>query len=188
MKNFLMGTAIILVCLISITTSFDSKMLLEKIEELKFITQELSATGTLFINYESFSEGFIEFNDKESIKAIEGQIKQFMNLDSNNIPLSKSYWQDKVDYKVYFYDDSRICRVYNNNSLSDTFSFDYPYIHNSEELDHKVTVADPTVVVIINGGKPRFRIKSMQEALFDKSVVRASSYIWKDRELALPGE
>lgn len=179
MKNFIIGIAMVFIYIFILTTSFDSKMLLEKIDETKFITQEVSATGTLFIDYEDFSEGSITFKSEEGIKAIDGQIKEFMKLDEANNPLSDSYWQETINYRVYFYDDSGICKIYDNNTLVDSFSFEYPYLHE-DDFQYKKTITDPTVVVTIDAGKPRFRIKSFQENLTDNRIVKTSSHVWDE--------
>lgn len=181
MKNLMVGTAIILVYIIVTTVAFDSKMMVEKIDELGHISKELSATGALFLDYKKgYAEGELIFNDPEGIKAIDGQIKELMKLNSDYSPLDNSYWQSNIKYKTYFYDESGICRVYENKELKDEFKFDFPYLHKDNDLDYKETIAKPTVVVSIDAGIPRVRVKSIQEELKNKRIIKASGYTWEE--------
>ena len=178
MKSLLTGISTILLYAIILIVSFDSKMYLQQTDELKFITQELSATGALFLDYENYAEGDIIFKDKEGIKAINDQMKAFMKLDDENKPKENSYWQDIPQYTVYFYDDSGKCRVYKNGVFDRQFNFSYPHLHRDDDYDFKQTISSATVIVNINAGRPRLRFKPLREELQDIKTIRTSSHTW----------
>ncbi|MBM3713897.1 MAG: hypothetical protein FJW56_10795, partial [Actinobacteria bacterium] len=64
-----------------------------------------------------------------------------------------------MEYKVYFYDDSGICKVYFNGSFEREEVFTYGNTHRDDWTAYNIVISDPTVVVTINIGPSRFRIK-----------------------------
>ena len=184
MKNIIMGFATVLLYIVVIFTSFDSKMMLEMMNETRFMTQELSATGTLYIDYGAYSGGDIIFNYEEGLKAIDSQIQKFMKLDIDKKPLAKSYWQDDVTYKVYFYDDTRELKVYENGIIVGQEAFNYVDKKHVDELTgYTMIIAKPTVIITINAGRPRFRLKLMQENASSTDILRTGAHVWDDRSV-----
>lgn len=180
MKNLLIGVAMIFVYMIVLTLSFDSKMYLEQIKEVKLVSKELSATGSLYLDYVDFAQGSVTYNDTESIKAINDQIKSFLQLDSDNTPLEGTYWQDTIHYMNYFYDDTGQCRVYKDGIFHKSFNFTYPYLHEDDLGNYIKTISEPTVITTINTGKPRSRLAMFQEVMNEFKVIKSSSYNWSE--------
>jgi hypothetical protein len=178
MKSFLIGIATVFLYMIVLGLSFDTKMYLEQIKEVRFIAQEVSATSTLFLDLYDYSQGEIIFNEAEALKAIDAQVKELLKLDATGVPLDSSYWQEPAECLVYFYDDSKVCRVYKNGVLQNTYPFEYPYLHQNAEYNHVQTVAAPIAIVNINAGKPRFRFTFFQDEFEDVKVKQTASYTW----------
>ena len=83
-----------------------------------------------------------------------------------------------MQYKVYFYDDSEICKVYDNGSFEREGAFAYGDSHKDDWTAYNTVISDPTVVVTINAGPARFRLKFL-ESLLD--IIRSSSHEWEGR-------
>lgn len=206
MKNVMLGVATILIYLIIITTTFDSKMFIMQANELGYVAQELSATGTLFLDFEDYADGNLGLHDEQAMLAIEDQIKTLMRLDDNFQPKENSYWQDQVNFRVHFYDDKGL-RAYQRGAddLKQEYSKEQllamtghtegtyyeHYKHNeyddvlgsyerelSNNQGYRKNIEQPTVIVSINAGKPHFRLDNFQSKFNDKYVVRTSSHVW----------
>jgi len=145
---------------------------------LKYVCEELSATGASFFNREEYSEGYTVFDTEEGIKAIREQLTSLLSVDSSMAPVSNSYWSKNIEYKVYFYDDSGICKIYINESLEREEAFTYGDLHKDDWTSYNTVVSDPMVVVTINAGPGRFRLKFMDPLL---DIIRSASHEWKNR-------
>lgn len=165
MKEFLIGiSVIILYCIINVFGQ-DFNLDMRQNFNLKYAANECSASGSLFYDPVKYSEGKIVFQQDKSKEAIEKQIKNLLKLDDSFNPLPGSYYQDKITYKVYFYD-------YNNTDFS------IPNTHKDVDTGYTVSITSPTVVVTINSGKSRYRLTLFQNI---GSTIRSGSHTWKDR-------
>lgn len=162
MKNYIVTCALILLFSMVFVFNFDMNMHRHEINKLKFSCNELSITGSLFIDESGFSNGLIIFNQMESLKAIHHQVKALLKLDDNLIPLSNSYWSEQITYNVLFYDDS--------NTI-------FPYLYIDPVTLYTKTFSAPTVVVRVNAGIPRYRLNFLNL----EPQIRSSAHVWNSR-------
>jgi len=94
------------------------------------------------------------------------------------MPVPNSYWSKNIECKVYFYDDSGICKVYANGSPEREEAFTYGDSHTDDWTSYTIVISDPTVVVTINAGPGRFRLKFLDPL---PDIIRSSSHEWEDR-------
>ena len=144
----------------------------------KYVCEELSATGAAFFDREEYSDGYTIFKTEEGINAIKDQLTSLLSVDSSMTPVENSYWSKNIEYKVYFYDDSGICKVYTNGSLDKEEAFTYGDLHKDDWTSYNTVISDPTVVVTINAGPRRFRLKFLDSI---PDIIRSSSHEWEDR-------
>ena len=93
-------------------------------------------------------------------------------------PVANSYWSKNIEYKVYFYDDLGICKVYTNGSPDREEAFNYGDLHKDDWTSYNTVISDPTVVVTINAGPGRFRLRFLDPL---SNIIRSSSHEWEDR-------
>lgn len=129
--------------------------------QLKYIAEEAAAAAAQYHDSVEYSKGKKVFNRVEAIKAAEYVIKKDLNLDNNYIPMEGSYWTDKVTYTIDFFDDS--------NTI-------YPYLYSHSSGMFTLAIGDPTVVITINVGKPRYFIATPPNNMF-----RTAAHEWKER-------
>ena len=145
---------------------------------LKYMCEELSATGASFFDREEYSDGYTIFKTDEGINAIKDQLTNLLSVDSSMTPVANSYWSKNIEYKVYFYDDSGICKVYTNGSPDREEAFNYGDLHKDDWTSYNTVISDPTVVVTIDAGPGRFRLKFL-DSLPD--IIRSSSHEWEGK-------
>ena len=178
MKVFIITLAVILLYTFTITFTQDYRQAQRNSYRLKYACEELSASAATFYDREQYSEGYAVFDTGQGIMAIKDQLTNLLSGDSNGIPLPNSYWTDTLHYKVYFYDDSLIKKVYTDGVLTSTNSFSYPYSHTDEWTSYNTIITCPTVVVTVNAGASRLRLKLLGNL---PNVIRSASHVWEDR-------
>ena len=178
MKIFITALAVIVLYTFTITFTQDYRQAQRNSYRLKYACEELSASAATFYDTEQYSEGYTVFDTDQGIKVIEDQITALLSVDGNGNPLSNSYWIGTLHHMVYFYDDSLIMRVYTDGEFTSSKSFSYPYFHKDQWTNYNAIITSPTVVVTINTGVGRFRLK-----LFGNlpDVIRSASHVWEDR-------
>ena len=178
MKVFITTLAVILLYTFTITFTQDYRQAQRNSYRLKYVCEELSASAATFYDREQCSEGYTVFDTEEGIMAIEDQLMNILSVDSNGIPLPNSYWTDTLHYKIYFYDDSLTEKVYTDGVLTSTDSFSYPYSHTDEWTSYNTIITCPTVVVTVNAGASRFRLKLLGNL---PDMIRSASHEWENR-------
>ena len=178
MKIFITALAVIVLYTFTITFTQDYRQAQRNSYRLKYACEELSASAATFYDMEQYSEGYTVFDTDQGIKAIEDQITNLLSVDGNRNPLLDSYWTSTLHYMVYFYDDSLVMRVYTDGVFTISKSFSYPYSHIDQWTNYNTIINSPTVVVTINAGAPRFRLK-LSNNLPD--VIRSASHVWEGR-------
>ena len=178
MKIFIITVAVVILYSFTLSFTEDYRQAQRNNYRLRYVCEELSATGASFYDQEEFGEGNTIFNTDEGIKAIKDQITHLLSVDSNLVPVANSYWSENMEYKVYFYDDSGICKIYKNGYPEREEPFTYGSEHVDDWTSYNEVIGDPTVVVTINAGPSRFRIK-----IFDPipDMIRSSSHEWEAR-------
>jgi len=177
-KIFIITVAVVIVYSFTMVFAQDFRQAQRNSYRLKYVCEELSATAASFYDLEDYSDGYTIFNTEEGINAIKDQITSLLSVDSSLIPVDNSYWSEQIQYMVYFYDDSEICKVYSNGSFEREEAFAYGSIHEDDWTSYYTVISDPTVVVSINAGPPKFRVKFL-DLLPD--IIRSSSHEWKGR-------
>jgi hypothetical protein len=178
MKIFIITVAVVIVYSFTMVFAQDYRQVQRNSYRLKYVCEELSATGSAFYDLEDYSEGYTIFNSEEGIKAIKDQLTNLLSVDGSLIPVDNSYWLEKIHYMVYFYDDSGVCKVYSNGSFEREEAFVYGETHKDDWTAYNTVISDPTVVVSINAGPARFRVKFL-DLLPD--IIRSSSHEWEGR-------
>jgi hypothetical protein len=161
MKPMIVGISIILLCCYVFIFWYDLGEARARNYELKYAASEVSVSASLFLNLEEYSNGSKVFNRIEGNKAIDNQLRKLLKLDESLNPLPKSYWQDTISYKVYYFDDS------------DTV---YPHLFKDSYTGFTYTITSPTVIVTINAGRARFRLPAFQGGA---PVIRSAAHEWK---------
>ena len=178
MKIFIITVAVVIVYSFTMVFTQDYRQAQRNSYRLKYVCEELSATGASFYDLEDYSKGYTIFNVEEGIRAIKDQLTNLLSVDSSLTPEDNSYWMEQMQYKVYFYDDSEICKVYDNGSFEREETFTYGDSHKDDWTTYNTVISDPTVVITINAGPARFRLKFL-ESLPD--IIRSSSHEWEGK-------
>jgi len=177
-KIFIITVAVVILYSFTVVFTQDYRQAQRNSYRLKYVCEELSAAGASFFDREEYSEGYTIFDTEEGIRAIGDQLTNLLSVDSSMTPVANSYWSKNVEYKVYFYDDSGICRVYTNGSPDREEAFTYGDSHKDDWTSYNIVISDPTVVVTINAGPGRFRLKFLDPL---PDIIRSSSHEWEER-------
>jgi len=177
-KIFIITVAVIILYSFTVVFTQDYRQVQRNSYRLKYVCEELSATGASFYDLEEYSEGYTIFNTGDGNKAIKEQITSLLSVDSGMIPIENSYWSKNIEYKIYFYDDSGICKIYTNGSLESEEAFTYGDLHEDDWTTYNTVISDPTVAVTINAGPGRFRLRFLDPL---PDIIRSTSHEWKNR-------
>jgi len=177
-KIFIITIAVVILYSFSVVFTQDYRQAQRNSYRLKYVCEELSATGASFYDLEEYSEGYTIFNAGEGIGAIKNQMTSLLSVDSSMAPVENSYWSKNVEYKVYFYDDSGICKVYTGGNLEREEAFSYGNLHKDDWTTYNIVISDPTVVATINAGPARFRLKFLDPL---PDIIRSASHEWESR-------
>ena len=178
MKIFIITVAVVILYSFTVVFAQDYRQAQRVSYRLKYVCEELSATGASFYDREEYSEGYTIFDTDESIKAIKDQLPNLLSVDSDLAPVVDSYWSKNMEYMVYFYDDSGICKVYTDGILTGEEAFTYGDFHTDDWTSYNTVISDPMVIVTINGGPGRFRLKILNPL---PDIIRSASHEWEDR-------
>jgi len=177
-KIFIITVAVVILYSFTVVFTQDYRQAQRNSYRLKYVCEELSAAGASFFDREEYSEGYTVFNTEEGIKAIKDQMTSLLSVDNSMTPVANSYWSKNMEYKVYFYDDLSICKVYTNGSLEREEAFTYGDSHRDDWTPYNMVISDPTVVVTINAGPGRFRLKFLDPL---PDIIRSASHEWEGR-------
>ena len=163
MKPFIVGMAILILSLF--LYAFNSDLILNRHAnaDLRTVCEEASVAGTMFIYEDQYGNGNVIFNQDESKKAIEAEIKSMLRLNDDFTPFPASYWQDQVTYKAYFYDDSNTA---------------YPYLFVDPDTGFTHLVKAPTVVITVNAGEARYSLQFLKNGADN---IRSAAHTWEER-------
>lgn len=130
---------------------------------LKYIAEEAAAAAAQFYDYQEYALGRKVFNQAEGIRAAEAVIKNNLFLDNDFMPAENSYWTEQITYTIEFFDDSNTT---------------YPYLYEHASSYFTLAIGDPTVIVTINAGKPRFPVYITSNP---PDIFRTAAHEWKQR-------
>jgi len=175
-KIFVIAVAVFILYSFTVVFTQDYRQAQRNSYRLKYVCEELSATGASFFDREEYSEGYTIFNTEEGINVIKDQLTNLLSVDSSMAPVANSYWSKNMQYKVYFYDDSGICKVYTNGSPDREEAFTYSDLHKDDWTPYNTVISEPTVVVTINAGPGRFRSKFLDPL---PDIIKSASHEWE---------
>jgi hypothetical protein len=161
MKIFLLWISLLLVSFIFLQYVDEYNRAERHLLRLKYVAEEAAAAAAQYQDNLQYSNGRKVFNQVEGIKAAEYVIKESLNLDNNFVPQAGSYWRDKITYRIEFFDDSNTA---------------YPMLYSHPSSRFTLAIGDPTVIVTINAGRPRFSIAPEPSNLF-----RTAAHEWLQR-------
>ena len=158
MKAFLFGIAAFIFSMFVWLFCHDYNLNHTYYMQLRTAAEEASVAATMFTDPQEENEGRIVFNQDEGHKAIVQMIKTMLKTDDDLNPIENSYWQDRITYTAYFFDDS--------NTV-------YPLTFTDPETSFKFEVKKPTVIVTINAGKARYTFDEKAENV---SNIRSAAH------------
>lgn len=156
MKSFIITIALVILFNIFCVYQFDTDIYRRQLEWLKVVAEECADSAALYYDLEAYSHGKIVYNEEEGIKAIEYILKDLLKLDDNFIPYS-GYWQDKIEYDVYFIDEE---------------NYSFPYEFRDNRTGYTMYLFEPTVIVTIDAGRGRMRLPFVSAS----RSIRSSAY------------
>lgn len=157
MKTLIVTIAITLLYAGFLVYQQDNNRYLREVENLKHAADEASASASLYLDASEFAQGRKVFNRTEGIIAIEFMLRSYLNLDEQLIPLDNTYWQDKITYVLTYFDES-------NTS--------FPVLFEDPLTGYVKTITEPTVIVTVNAGRPRYRLSFLSP----NDAIRSSCY------------
>lgn len=169
MKTLIVTIAITLLYAGFLVYQQDNNRYLRELEILKHAADEASASASLYYDAAMFAEGDKIFNQAEGRKAIEFILRSYLNLDEYLMPLDNTYWQDRVTYNVYFIDQKYLDQ-YDEDA-------NFPYLFRDELTGYVKTITEPTVIVTVNAGRPRYRLSFLSP----NDAIRSSCYEYVGR-------
>lgn len=162
MKTVIVGIGTLILSIFVCLCVQDVKTYQRYNQDLRFVCEELSATGTLYNDKNEFSEGRMVFNQVEANKAIKEQLKSMLRTDDSLSPLHNSYWTEQIQLYTYFVDDSNTA---------------FPYLFTDPITGYTKTLTSPAVIVTINAGVGKF---SFPAILSPGPSIRSASHEWED--------
>lgn len=178
MKPFITGIALFILLIFMVVFQSDNLNCRLETENLKYCCDEAANSAALICYTDSeirslnYLNGEKIFNELEAIKTIEYIIQNYLKTDAELIPLNTSYWTEKINYTVYFFDDDLKCSVYTNGTKVDEFEFTYPYLFKDKDLQYLKSVGKANVIVTINAGHGRYRLSFIDSPI----IIRSSGY------------
>ena len=162
MKPFLFTIAMVILYSIFLIYQTDNNSYIRQLENLKYVADECAGAASLYYDEELFSKGLIVYNQEEGKKAIEYILKTSLKTESDLTPLSNSYWQEQIEYEVYFLDNSNTT---------------FPVMFVDNRTSYNKLITEPTIIVTVDAGKPRFRLSFLKP----ERVIRTSAYEYYER-------
>ena len=180
MKVLIVGLAITVLYAGFLVFQADHNRFIIKQEELKALANECSGAAALYYEKTAYKDGYKVFDISEGNKAIGFLIRENLKLDEEFNPLEGAYWVDTIDYYVHYYDDSGLMSAYHRDSLTETGSFSYGDLYVDPVEDYMKVISEPTVIVTIIAGRPRYRVTFFEA--FEITAARSSAYEYVSRD------
>ena len=179
MKQLLFGCAVTILWCFFAVYQLDNNQFIRMQENLKLQANECANTGSLYYDLEQFSEGKKVFDKNKANEAIEKILKLNLRLNNKLEPDKDSYWKKTIEYYVYYIDDSidikdsfEMVEYKNGILISAATSVSYNYMFKEPLTNYEKEITEPTIIVVINAGHPRFRLSFLEPG----DVVRSSGY------------
>lgn len=153
MKILIVGVAIILINVMSLTFHADYARYELTEQAMKNEADKCAAAAVLYFNEEAYGEGELLLKDGDAVAAVEGML--------NN----------KCTWRMHIFDDSGRHRVYENGKLESDAAFSYPYCF-TDEAGHETVIEQPAVIVTVSYESDFYRLNGVPQ----KVIMRSSMY------------
>lgn len=160
MKWFMVGGVMFVLCTMFMVFQDEHNRAIRYLEKGKFDAEEVAAAAAQYVVPAEYAKGNIVFNRSEAIRAAEFILKSRLRLDTNFVPI-QTYWTDRIDYDIEFFDESNTA---------------FPYLYEHDTSYFSLLLTGPTVIVTIHFGKARYSLYDPGGALF-----RTAAHEWKER-------
>lgn len=152
MGSFMYNSVIVLFMLAVYILFFETQLYQEHTMVAKAYVEESAAAGAQYFTVEEYGEGFYNFNEPESIKAIEYSLKNNFNLNDDFTSKGFGYWREQLSYEVTFVD-------YDSPQYIG-FPNIYKFKHFGKE--YETVLEGPSVIVTIHLGKQPYKASFLQ--------------------------
>ena len=162
MGAYLYNSALMLFLLIVYVVFHETQLYQEHLMVAKANVEEAAASGAQYFTMEEYGDGYYNFTEEQSVRAIEYSIKTNFKLNEDfTAPTNQGYWRDQFDYEVTFID-------YTSPQYKG-FPADYKFNHFGKE--YETTLSGPSVIVTIDLGKQLYHSKVLQSFKSDNFVT-----------------
>lgn len=153
MKILLVGAAIILINVLSLTfhADYDRYELTE--QALKNEADQCAAAAVLYFDEEAYGEGDLLLKDRDAVAAVEDML------------------DEKCTYQMHLFDDSSRHRTYENGRLESDTTFSYPYSF-LDETGYESMIDRPAVIVTVSYESDFYRL----DGVYQRTIKRSSMY------------
>jgi len=158
MKVLLVGVAIIMISLMSITFHADYSRYELTEQALKNEADKCASAAVLYFDEEAYGDGEILLKDDDAVKAVQGMLDE------------KCAWQ------LHLFDDSGRHRRYENGRVTAETDFSYPYSFE-DETGYETVINQPAVIVTVSHESDFYRLDGVEE----KTIKRSSMYTVNSR-------
>lgn len=172
MKQLIFGFGILILWTAFSIFQIDNNKYIRFQEDLKYQADECSSAAALHYNLTQYGNGKKIYDTVKGNNAIENILKLNMNLDNSLMPRSNTYLTETIEYYVYYFDDSGFRKVYKNGVLQEKALFSFNYLFVEPLTGYQKLISQPTVIVTVNAGKPKFRLTFIKP----DDIIRTSAY------------
>ena len=158
MKILLVGIAIIIINVLSITYHADYSRYELTEQALKNEADKCAAAAVLYFDEEAYGDGALLLKDDDAVKAVEGML------------------DEKCTWLMHLFDDSGRHRTYENGRLTAETAFSYPY-NFVDETGYETAIDRPAVIVTVSYEWDFYRLAGVGQ----KTVLRSSMYTVNSR-------
>lgn len=158
MKILLVGIAIIIINVLSITYHADYSHYELTEQALKNEADKCAAAAVLYFDEEAYGDGVLLLKDDDAVKAVEEML------------------DEKCTWQMHLFDDSGRHRTYENGRLMAETAFSYPCSF-ADETGYEIAIDRPAVIVTVSYEGDFYRLAGVGQ----KTVRRSSMYTVNSR-------
>ncbi len=158
MKVLLVGVAIIMISLMSLTFHSDYANYELTEQALKNEADKCASAAVLYFDEEAYGDGELLLKDDDAVKAVEGML------------------DEKCIWRMNLFDDSGRHRTYENSRLKSDVTFSYPYTF-VDETGYQSVIDQPAVIVTVSYEGDFYRLAGVGQ----KTIMRSSMYTVNER-------
>lgn len=159
MKILLVGVAIILINVLSLTFHADYARYELTEQALKNEADKCAAAAVLYVDEAAYGEGELLLKDRDAVAAVEGMV------------------DEKCSYQMHLFDDSGRHRTYEDGRLKADTAFSYPYSF-VDETGYESVIDRPAVIVTVSYESDFYRLDGSEQ----KTIKRSSMYTVNGRK------